>query len=155
MKTRAFFLTALVAAMLSAASAHAGEHTRSETGGKLGVGGGAVIGAVIGGPASAIVGAGLGGFLGDRLQLAASVDDLQASLESSRSENEDLGVVLDAEREAAVIAARRAEPGAVLLPVVLPTMHVAWGTGFLFGSAKAEPACIPLLTRSDTPDCSE
>jgi outer membrane protein OmpA-like peptidoglycan-associated protein len=99
MKTRAFFLTALVAAMLSAASAHAGEHTRSETGGKLGVGGGAVIGAVIGGPAGAIVGAGLGGFLGDRLQLAASVDDLQASLESSRSEIEDLGVVLDAERE--------------------------------------------------------
>lgn len=55
----------------------------------------------------------------------------------------------------AVSAARRAEPGAALLLVVLPIMHVAWGTGFLFGSAKAEPARIPLLTRSDTPDYSE
>lgn len=99
MNTRAFFLTALVAGMLSGGTVYAGEHLRSETGGKLGVAGGAAVGAVIAGPAGAIIGAGLGGFLGDRLQLAASVDDLQASLETSRSETEDLRMVLDAERE--------------------------------------------------------
>ena len=45
------------------------------------------------------------------------------------------------------LAAKRAEPGAALLPVVIPTMHIAWGTGFLLGSAKADVSRIPPLTR--------
>jgi hypothetical protein len=65
------------------------------------------------------------------------------------------GVYGGAVSATAAIAAQRAESGAILLPVVLPTMHVAWGTGFLFGSAKAETARIPSLTPSDTPDYSE
>jgi glycosyltransferase involved in cell wall biosynthesis len=63
-----------------------------------------------------------------------------------------LGVVLPSIYGGAVLgtaamAARRGEPGTALIPVVLPTMHVAWGTGFLFGAARAEPARVPPLMR--------
>jgi len=47
----------------------------------------------------------------------------------------------------AAVLAQRGEPGALLAPVVLPTMHLAWGTGFLFGSTQAEAARIPPLSR--------
>ena len=35
-----------------------------------------------------------------------------------------------------VEAARRRQPSGTLLPLVLPTMHLAWGLGFLFGSTR-------------------
>jgi glycosyltransferase involved in cell wall biosynthesis len=47
----------------------------------------------------------------------------------------------------AAVAAQRAEPGAALMPVVIPTMHLAWGAGFLFGSAEAGEARVPALPR--------
>ena len=99
MNTKAFFFPAMAAGLLSIGTAQAGGEVRNETGGKLGVGSGAAIGAVVAGPAGAIIGAGVGGFLGDRLQLAASVDDLEASLGRSRVEAEDLRLALDADRE--------------------------------------------------------
>jgi len=99
MYTKAFFLPAMVAGFLSIGAAQAGGEVRNETGGKLGVGGGAAIGAVVAGPAGAIIGAGVGGFLGDRLQLAASVDDLEDTLGRSRVEAEDLRLALDSDRE--------------------------------------------------------
>lgn len=37
---------------------------------------------------------------------------------------------------AAVEAVKRRQASALLLPIVLPTMHVAWGLGFLAGSAR-------------------
>jgi glycosyltransferase involved in cell wall biosynthesis len=46
-----------------------------------------------------------------------------------------------------VVSAQRGEPGTLLVPIVLPTMHLAWGTGFLFGSPQAEAARIPPLSR--------
>lgn len=99
MDSKTFFFPAMAAGLLSIGAAQAGGEVRDETGGKLGVGGGAAIGAVVAGPAGAIIGAGVGGFLGDRLQLAASVDDLQASLGRSRDETDDLRLALDADRE--------------------------------------------------------
>jgi len=88
---------ALVLAQVLAQVGHAAT-ADSETGGNLGVGGGAAIGALVAGPAGAIIGAGVGGFLGERLQLAASVDTLETSLHQSRADAEDLRSVLGAER---------------------------------------------------------
>lgn len=56
------------------------------------------------------------------------------------------GVYSGAVLVTSAMAAQRAEPGSILFPVVIPTMHIAWGTGFLFGSAKANTAQVPLLT---------
>ena len=52
-------------------------------GGVLGAGGlaGAAIGAVVAGPPGAIIGAGIGGFLGDRLQWAARAEKLELALD--------------------------------------------------------------------------
>lgn len=36
-------------------------------------------------------------------------------------------------------AARRRDPAALALPLVLPTMHLAWGLGFLMGRARRLP----------------
>jgi len=88
---------AVSAALFFAQTAHAAT-AGSETGGNLGVGGGAAIGALVAGPPGAILGAGIGGFLGERLQLAASVDRLETSLHQSRADAEDLRSVLDLER---------------------------------------------------------
>jgi glycosyltransferase involved in cell wall biosynthesis len=35
------------------------------------------------------------------------------------------------------LGSHRREPAALLLPVVLPTMHLAWGIGFLIGTGKS------------------
>ncbi|MGB5542029.1 MAG: sortase-associated OmpA-like protein PdsO [Gammaproteobacteria bacterium] len=98
MNGKTFKWIAASAAMVVAQIAH-GASPDSETGGNLGVGGGAAIGALVAGPAGAIIGAGVGGFLGERLQVAASVDTLETSLYQSRADAEDLRSVLSAERE--------------------------------------------------------
>ena len=40
---------------------------------------------------------------------------------------------------AAVLLARRRDPAALLLPVVLPTIHLSWSAGLLFGSTRPSP----------------
>jgi glycosyltransferase involved in cell wall biosynthesis len=61
------------------------------------------------------------------------------------------GVYAGAVLTATAVAARRGDPAVVLLPVVLPTMHLAWGTGFLVGVAPAEKSTVPTLDAlSDT-----
>lgn len=43
---------------------------------------------------------------------------------------------------------RRADPAALLLPVVLPTMHIAWGLGLLFGRSSVDH--LPIQTYSQS-----
>ena len=47
-----------------------------------------------------------------------------------------------------LVGIRRRSPEALLMPLVLGTIHLAWGTGFLFGSARQ--ASGELLKRSKT-----
>lgn len=98
MNIKGFFLLTLLVTAVSVDIARAGEAPDNEIGGKLGVGGGAAIGAVVAGPPGAIIGAGIGGFLGDRLQWAARAKQLEASLDESLADADDLRAVLEAER---------------------------------------------------------
>ncbi len=98
MNTKGFFLLLLLATAVSVDIAQAGNGPDNEIGGKLGVGGGAAIGAVVAGPPGAIIGAGIGGFFGDRLQWAARAEKLEASLDESLADADDLRAVLDNER---------------------------------------------------------
>lgn len=52
---------------------------------------------------------------------------------------------------ATAVAARHGDPAVVLVPVVIPTMHLSWGLGFLLGAAPAEGSRVPTLDAlSDT-----
>ncbi len=98
MNTKGFFLLLLLATAVSVDIAQAGNGPDNEIGGKFGVGGGAAIGAVVAGPPGAIIGAGIGGFLGDRLQWAARAEKLELALDESLADADDLRAVLDSER---------------------------------------------------------
>jgi len=91
--------TIVLLAMTGTAQAASG----SERGGKIGVGAGAATGALLAGPPGLIVGAAVGGFLGDRLQLAASVDDLETSLSHAYSESDTLRDSLSSARSQATL----------------------------------------------------
>jgi glycosyltransferase involved in cell wall biosynthesis len=47
--------------------------------------------------------------------------------------------------ESARLGLREREPGAVYLPLVLSTMHLAWGAGFIAGSARFGPPVEAVL----------
>jgi len=64
-----------------------------------------------------------------------------------------LSLVVPGAYGAAVVAAAigaaisRRDPAGLLLTVALPTMHLAWGSGFLLGRAKAAPPRVGRLDR--------
>lgn len=93
MKTHLVWTIALLAL---SGTVHAA--TDSERGGKIGAGTGAAAGVLVAGPPGLILGAAVGGLLGDRLQLAASVDDLETSLSHAESESGSLRDALEANR---------------------------------------------------------
>jgi outer membrane protein OmpA-like peptidoglycan-associated protein len=88
-------LTWIIALLMLTGAARAAD---SERGGQLGTGAGAAAGALLAGPPGFILGAAVGGLLGDRLQLAASVDDLERSLNQAQSESDGLRAALVSSR---------------------------------------------------------
>lgn len=86
-----------VAVFLLSGPAFAGD--RSDRWGKSGVGAGAAAGALLAGPPGALLGAGFGGFLGERLARARDASELETELAIARSDLGDVRESLQRSRQ--------------------------------------------------------
>lgn len=86
MRIRTIGIATLCAGLALAGGAGASE----DKGGKLGTATGAAIGAAVAGPPGLVLGAGIGGFFGDKVQRAGMLDDTRAELAEARTRSRTL-----------------------------------------------------------------